>query len=120
MQSEISKIGIVFSCFFNVSLKSLLSETLNQGFSLTRETFILLSLCQVKRTVSGLIPELIRSQMCWRQWIIQVLWMWKTGFITKMPHSNRAGEHIQHNRTNCENAQSAQNFALHQSACSHL
>lgn len=29
-----------------------------------------------------------------------------------MPHANRASEHIQCNRTNCENAQSAQNFAL--------
>jgi len=73
MQSKVSKIGIVFSCIFNVLLKSLISETFNQRLSLTKETIILVSLCPVKSTVSGLIPELIRSQMCWLQWIVQVL-----------------------------------------------
>lgn len=52
-----------------MSLKSLISETFSQGFSLPKETSILVSLCPVKSTVTGLIPELIKSQMCWLQWI---------------------------------------------------
>lgn len=98
-----------------MSLKPLLPETFNQR---SKETFILVTFCSVKSTMSALLPELTRSQMRWLQWKDHISWLRRTGFITKLPYSNRSDEHIQHNRTSWK--YSAQNFALQQSACGHV